>query len=149
MFGKILNAFSELSNKLASELGKDNDFLEAACAAVALVAAADGTIEDSEREKAVRVISNHKTLGSVYRPNQIEACMESMFLKVKDASGRYELAQELDDLGNKSNGAQMADYVYLIAKDVASADGSIAPEETEVLNKLAKRMRVNTSKFDF
>lgn len=149
MFGVFTRKVMDLTNKLISDLGKDEDFLEAACAAVALIAAADGSIEDSEREKAVRVISNHKTLGSVYKVHQIETCMESMFRKVKDASGRQELAQELDDLKGKSNGAQMADYVYLIAADVAAADGSVAPEETEVLKKLAKRLRVDPSKFEF
>ncbi|WP_286202112.1 TerB family tellurite resistance protein [Ochrobactrum sp. SFR4] len=43
----------------------------------------------------------------------------------------------------------MAEDVYLIALDIANADGEVEPEEDAVLKKIAARLGVDTSKFDF
>lgn len=43
----------------------------------------------------------------------------------------------------------MAEDAYLIALDIANADGDLEPAEEAVLKKLAARLGVDASKFDF
>lgn len=149
MFGLLKRAVTAGATEVKAEYGENKDFLEAVCAAVALVAAADGDIEETERRKAVSIITNHSTLGKLYKQNDIESVSEAMFKKAKDSSGRQQLARELDDIKARPNGAQMAEDVYLIAVDIANADGEVEPEEDVVLKKIAARLGVDASKFDF
>lgn len=149
MFGLLKRAVSAGASEVKAEYGENKDFLEAVCAAVALVAAADGDIEESERRKAVSIISNHSTLGKLYKQVDIENTAEAMFKRAKEASGRQQLARELDDIKSRPNGGSMAEDVYLIAVDIANADGEVEPEEDVVLKKIAARLGVDASKFDF
>lgn len=149
MFGLLKKIGGAAAKEVKAEYGQNKDFLEAVCAGSALVAAADGEIEDSERTKVVSIITNHAQLSKLYDRNTIEQTAEAMFKKAKDASGRQSLAREMDDIKNRPDGATMCEDVYLIALDIAGADGEIEPEEQVVLEKIAKRLNIDTSKFDF
>ena len=149
MFGVLKRAFSAGATEVKAEYGENKDFLEAVLAAVALVAAADGDIEESERRKAVSIVTNHQTLGKLYKQNDIETTAELMFKRAKDVSGRQQLARELDDIKSRPNGTSMAEDVYLIALDIANADGEVEPQEDVVLKKIAARLGVDPNKFDF
>lgn len=149
MFGALKKAFGAGAREIKAEYGENKDFLEAVCAASALVAAADGDIEESERRKVVSIISNHSTLSKLYQTNVIEATAETMFKRAKDASGRQSLAREMDDIKSRPDAAQMAEDVYLIALDIANADGEVEPAEDAVLKKIAARLGIDASKFDF
>lgn len=145
----LKKAFKAGSTEISAAYGENKDFLEAVCAGVALVAMADGEIEETERRKALSIITNHSVLGKLYKQNDIEATGERMFKLAKDASGRQQLARELDDIKGRPTGAQMADDVYLICLDIANADGQVEPEEDVVLKKIAARLGVDTTRFDF
>ena len=120
MFGALKKAFGAGAKEIKADYSQNKDYLEAVCAASALVAYADGDLEDSERSKVVRTISQHPTLGKMYQQTVIEG---------RDGS--------------------MAEDVYLVALDVAHADGQVEPEEAEVLKKIAARLGVDISKFEF
>jgi len=149
----MFNLFKKIAKNTTQEImasyGGNKDFLEAVCAACALVANADGNIEDSEKTKAISVVNNHPTLSQMYQQKDIETCLETMFKRAKDASGRQMLARELDDIKGAENGAKMSDDVYLMALDIAGADGNVGDDEKAVLAKIAKRLGVDTSKFEF
>lgn len=149
MFSALKKAFGAGAREIKAEYGENRDFLEAVCAASALVAAADGDIEEVERRKVVSIVSNHPTLSKVYQSNVIEATAETMFKRAKDASGRQSLAREMDDIKGRPDGAQMAEDVYLIALDIAGSDGEIEPAEDAVLKKIAARLGIDATKFDF
>lgn len=149
MFGSLKKAFGAGAKEIKAEYSENKDFLEAVLAASALVAAADGDIEETERRKVISVVSNHATLSKLYASNVIESTADTMFKRAKDASGRNQLARELDDVKNRPGGQQMAEDAYLIALDIANADGELEPQEAEVLKKIAARLNVDTSKFDF
>ena len=76
----------DLLNKLKSGVEKqinpayaqNTDFLEAAIAASALVAAADGTIDQGEREEAINLLVSHKTLGALYGASKIRDTAAAM-----------------------------------------------------------------------
>lgn len=149
MFGALKKAFGAGAKEIQADYSQNRDYLEAVCAASALVAYADGELEDTERTKVVSVISNHPTLGKMYQQAIIEQTADAMFKRSKDSSGRQQLARELDDIKGRAEGPRMAEDVYLIALDVANADGQVEPQEAEVLKKVAGRLGVDPSRFDF
>ena len=149
MFGALKKALGAGAKEIKAEYGENKDFLEAVCAASALVAAADGDIEESERRKVVSVIQNHPALSKLYASNIIEQTADTMFKRAKDSSGRQLLARELDDVKTRPNGSQMAEDAYLIALDIANSDGELEAAEEAVLKKLAARLGVDASKFEF
>lgn len=149
MFGVLKKALGAGSREVAAAYGENKDFLEAVCAGVALVAAADGDIEENERQKAVRILANHQDLSKLYKQPDIEQTLETMFRRAREASGRQQLAREIDDIKSRPNGAKMAEDVYLVALDIAHADGELEPAEEAVLKKLAARLGVDPSRFEF
>ena len=153
VFGALKRAFGAAAGgvvkELSAEYGANTDFLEAVCAAAALVAASDGEIEPGERTKIIALVQKHPQLGKLYNLSIIEQTAEKMFQRAGDASGRQGLARELDDIKGRPNGQTMGEDVYLVALDVASADGEVEPQEEVVLKKIAARLGVDASKFDF
>lgn len=149
MFGFLKKAVGAAAKEVQADYSQNRDYLEAVCAAAALVAFADGELEDSERQKIIRICTSHKTLSKFYKPDEIERTVDEMFKRAKDKYGRNQLALELDDIKGRPNASQMADDIYLIACDISMADGELEPEEEAVLKKLAGRLGVDTSKFEF
>ena len=150
LFGALKKAVGAGAAASATELkarySENKDFLEAVCAATALVAAADGEIEDSERGAVQRLIGGNEKISSIYKPHEITECAEKMLVLAKTHSGKQALARQLDDI--KGN-ATMCEDAYLVALDIAYADGELEPAEEGVLKKIASRLNVDASKFDF
>lgn len=149
ILGGLKKAFSGAAREVSAEYGQNKDFLEAVCAGVALVAFADGELEDSEKLKAKDIVGTHSVLSKLYSRDVIEQTLSTMFGRAKDASGRQALARELDDIKGKPNGPQMSEDVYLIAVDIANADGELEEPEKVVLKKIADRLGVDPQKFEF
>lgn len=149
MFGALKKAFGAGAREVQANYSQNKDYLEAVCAASALVAMADGELEEVEKNKVIALLTNHSTLGKMYDRATVENTADAMFKRAKDASGRQSLARELDDIKGRPDGAQMAEDVYLIAVDVSAADGEVEPEEKVVLEKIANRLGVDPAKFTF
>lgn len=151
LMSAIKGAFVSGAKELNKEYGKTDDFLNAICASCALIAYADGTCEDSEKKKAIEVLTGHTQLASLYQRGQIENALNSALSHATTASGKQELARQLDRVLGLPNGTQMADDVYLVAVDVASSNShhSVGEDEQRVLDKLANRLHVDPSKFEF
>jgi tellurite resistance protein TerB len=137
-FKKLIGGVDRQINPKYSE---NKDFLEACCAAAASVAMADGSIDDSERDTVIDILSNHAVLGKVYSSTEIKTTADTMFRRAGTNSGKLSLAREVEDV--KGKGAAMAQDVYMVALDVAMADGDLAPEEEKVLERLATRLGVD------
>jgi tellurite resistance protein TerB len=149
MFGMFKKVIGAGAREVSANYSQNKDYLEAVCAASALVAMADGELEDSEKSKVISLLSSHATLGKMYDRATIEATADTMFKRSKDSSGRQSLARELDDIKGRADAMQMAEDVYLIAVDVSMADGQMEDEEKAVLVKIAARLGVDPSKFEF
>ena len=150
MFGAFKKAVGAAlgagSKEIQARYSQNKDFLEAVCAGVALVAAADGEIEDSERGAILRLVGGNETIKAIYKPHEISECAERMLDKATTMSGKQQLARELSDI--KGN-TQMCEDVYLIANDIAYADGELEEPEKVVLAKIAKMLNVNADAFQF
>lgn len=149
--GALKSAFTNGVKELNKEYGKTSDFLNGVTASCALVIYADGTAEESEKKKAMDVLTGHTQLSSLYPRAAIESALSSALSHAQTASGKQELARQLDSVLALPNGKQMAEDVYLVAVDCASANSrhEVGEQEQGVLNKLAKRLGVDPSKFEF
>jgi tellurite resistance protein TerB len=147
----LKSAFASGAKELNKEYGKTEDFLKGVTASTALVIYADGTAEDSEKQKAMEVLTSHTQLSSLYNRQQIESALSAALSHGQTASGRQELARSLDRVLALPNGKEMADDVYLVALDVAASNSrhEIGEQEQGVLDKLAHRMGVDPKKFEF
>lgn len=140
--GKLKNAFSGSVAKVSGR----TDFLEAVCAASALIAVADGEIEDSEVEATTKTILANKILSGAFDARTIENTADQMFNRAKAGrSGRLGLYKEVDDIASD---AELAEIVFVTALDIAESDGQIEPEEQKVLDNLAQRLKVDAKKFE-
>lgn len=147
--GLVARIAGGVKREISAEYSQNKDFLEAVCAAVALVAIADGDIEESEKRSAISIVTSHPTLGKLYQHNEIEDCLTRMFSQAKTGTGRASLGRELADVKGKPNSPQMCEDVYLVAADIAAADGDTDEKETAVLAKIAGFLGVDPQKSIF
>lgn len=137
MFG-----FGKKASDAVKKFSGKTDFLEAVCAACALVASADGTIDDAEIAACKKAIMASKALSEGFDQRTIEACIEKMLDRAGGGRvGRAGLWKEVDEGVTKD--AEQAEAVVLSALDVAEADGNIGDKEKAVLDQLASRAKVN------
>ena len=137
----IAGAFT---GSVAKVSGK-KDFLEAVCAAAALIAVADGEIEDDEVKATTKAIVANKALAG-FDSRTIEATAQSMFDRASQGRvGKVGLWKEIDDV---SSDADMCEAVYVTALDISESDGEIEPAEKAILDKLAQTLKIDPKKYD-
>lgn len=141
MFGKL---FGKKADAVVQKFSGRTDFLEAVCAASALIAAADGEIEDAEIKATVKAVKANKTLANGFDPAMVEATIEKMLNRAAGGRmGRMGLWEEIREIAKD---AELAQAVVLAALDVAEGDGEIEPEEKAVLDRLAKELAVDLNR---
>lgn len=145
MFGSLKKIVGAAAGQAKAQYQGNKDFLEACCAVVALVAYADGQLEQEERTKALQIVSNHATLSKIYRPNDIEATLETMLKRADTHSGRFQLMREIQDVRGKEP-LSMGEDAWLIGLDIAFADGELEAPEVTVLNKIATTLGLDLKK---
>lgn len=140
--------FAALKSKLSGGVNKYSgrkDFLEAVCAAAALVAAADGEISDAEVDQTVKAVSSNANLSAAFRSQEIERVADVMLKRAQGGRvGRQGLFTEIEQI---SADHDMAETVLLSALDVAD-HGGIDAKEKEVLAKIAQRLGLNLANYD-
>lgn len=142
MFAKLKEKFSGSVNKYSGR----KDFLEAVCAACALIAAADGEVEDEEVTQTVKGIASNPNLSGSFSSREIEATAEAMLKRAQGGRvGRAGLFKEIEDIASDHD---MAETVLLTALDVADSDGQVEPQEKEVLSKIAQKLGLNLASYD-
>ena len=142
MFAKLKAKLSGASKKVSGRL----DFLEAVCAASALVAAADGDVSREEEKAAKDAIAASSVLSNAFKANQIAKTADTMFARaLQGRTGRLGLYKEIDDIASND---ELGEIVYTTALDIAEADGNICDKESAVLEKIAGRLGVNPANFD-
>lgn len=140
IFGNLKSKFSGSVKKFSGQ----KDFLEAVCAAAALVAYADGSASDSEIASTIKAITSNAELAGAFDSREIEKTADTMLQRAAGGRVRASLMKEIGDI--KSNN-DMAEVVLLTALDVADNDG-ISAEEKAVLAKIAKELGLDLAKFD-
>jgi tellurite resistance protein len=142
MFGGI---FKGKAKDAINQFSGNKDFLEGLCAAAALVAAADGTIDDSEVDQAVNVIKSNSAVSAGFGAHEIELCFGKMAPKTSTRSGKMELKREISEVLERDKTGKLGQAIVLAAIDVADM-GGIDAKETEVLKSLAELCGQNYDK---
>lgn len=142
----MLKMLQEKLSGGANRLQGRTDLLEAVCAASALVAAADGTIDDNEIDATVKAVTSNEALNTAFQARQIEGCIQRMLERAQGGRvGQMGLYKELDDVAPNADDSEL---VILTALDVADADGSVDEEEHKVLEKIASRLGLKLSNYE-
>lgn len=129
-------------NKFSGRL----DFLQGVAAAAALIAAADGDIEDAEVRATVKTIASHPGLSTAFQLREIETTADLMLKRAQAGrSGKLGLWKEVEDVASDP---EMAEVIFVTALDIAEADGEIEAAEQTVLDKLAQILSVDPRKFE-
>ncbi len=140
--------FAKLKQKLSGSVNKYSgrkDFLEAVCAASALVAAADGDVSDAEVAQTVKAITSNAQLSAAFRTSDIERTADEMLKRAQGGRvGRAGLYKEIEDIRADHD---MGETVLLSALDVAD-HGGIDDKEKEVLAKIASSLGLNLANYD-
>lgn len=141
MFGKL---FGKKAEAAVQKFSGRTDFLEAVCAGAALIAAADGEIEDSEVDATVKAVKANKPLAQGFDQLTIDKTINTMLERAGGGRvGRSGLRKEVIEIAKDP---EMAEAVILTALDVAEADGEIEPAEQKVLEALAKDLGVDLAR---
>jgi tellurite resistance protein len=138
MFSALKNLLTSGANKVAGK----TDYLEGTTAICALVAAADGSIDDSEYEAAVNTIKANKTLGGAFPEHQISARLERDFDKAKTRPGRLELKREIAEVKDFDS----KEMALMTALEVAD-QGGISDDEMKVLKECAGIFGLDLNKY--
>lgn len=141
MFGKM---FGRKADAVVQKFSGRTDFLEAVCAAAALVAAADGEIEDAEVKATVKAVKANKALSGGFDQSAIEASINKMLDRA--GGGRVGRSGLWDEIREVAKDPEMSQAVVLTALDVAEGDGEIEPAEKIVLERLAKDLSVDLNR---
>lgn len=143
MFGKLKERLSGGAKKLQGK----TDLLEGICAMTALVAAADGEIEDAEVGAIFDALTTHALLGEAFSSSEIERVLDAQLKRAKGGmAGKLALKREIEEMKAK-NPSDELEMALMISIDVAASDGEIEPEEKPVLEDLAKRLGFSLSSY--
>lgn len=122
---------------------KSQDFRDAVLAISALVAAADGTIDQSERDKVKRLIMNNEAL-SHFTPSDLGKQFEAYIPKALDEFAALDLFKIVGKLRGKVDEADMAVKIALI---IANADGNFADSEKTVVRDIIAKLGLQAADY--
>jgi len=138
MFGfikKMKGAGAELANK--SIKAENKDLMEAMVSAAALIAFADGELEDEELAKIGKIIDSSKALEAFGTEATQYLDKQCATLEASYRMGRLDVMKEIADCkGNKDE----SEMVLIMAIEVAFADGEMEPEEEKELTAIAGKL---------
>jgi len=139
----MLAMFKSLVGDKAKKFSGKTDFLEAVCAASALVATADGDLDDSELLAAVAAVKSNAALSGAFDARAIETTMDKMCSRAVGRVGKAGLFREIEDVKADHD---MSETVLLVALDVADS-GGISDDEKAVLAKIASTVGLDLAKY--
>jgi tellurite resistance protein TerB len=135
------------SEALKTQVGKfkSKDFAEASMAASALIAAADGSIDSSERSKVAAFISSNDTL-SVFNVADLRASFEKYCDKLTSDYdfGKIECIQVIGKLRTKPDAGRA---VVQIACIIGKADGDFDNDEKTAVKEICQALGIDASEF--
>jgi len=142
MFG---NMFKSNAKEAINKFAGNTDYLEGMSAACALVAAAEGGIDDTEYDKTVAVIRANSAISSAFNAQQIESTFSRMTPKTSTRSGKSELKNEIREVIARDKTGQMGTAILLACLDVAD-EGGIGAQEEAVMRDIAVICNVSYDK---
>jgi tellurite resistance protein TerB len=128
----LFSSIQDLANSAGANINKfkNNNFKEAVVSICALVAAADGTIDPSERTKVAQAIQRNEAL-KVFDASELGRLFTKYVDEALDEFGQIDLYSRVGKIsGNRE------------AAITANADGTFAPEEKDVVKKILGALKL-------
>ncbi|MBF0209761.1 MAG: tellurite resistance TerB family protein [Desulfamplus sp.] len=145
---KLKEGAMELQSQLVTQVKqfKNKNFADATMAVCALVSAADGTIDATERKKTAAFISSNDML-SVFDVSQLQQTFNTYCDKlVKDFDfGKIDLLQVVSKLKKTPPQARAAVQVAIL---IAGADGNFDADEKNVIREICRSLDLDPTEFD-
>lgn len=143
-FDDVMGKISDGVDKIASEVKKfkNKDFMKATVASCVRVAAADGNIDSSEKQKTLGFIQRNEVL-SVFKTSDVVSffneCVDHLDFDMTIGKG------ELDKHIVKMKGKPEAALLLQVCCAVGEADGDFDDNERRVVRELAGLLNMSTS----
>lgn len=142
----MLNFFKKKAGNMSNELKKveNRDLMEAIVGGSLLVAAADGSIDESELLSLEAQISSNQNLQHFGAEigqtiNRFEQQLNAGF-----RLGKMKIMREIEDIkGNQDD----AEEVFINMLTIAEADGEIDPKEMNILQEVGNKLSIRLSDY--
>lgn len=148
LWDQLKQSAQSMSEDLKTQTGKfkNKDFAEASMAMCALIAAADGTIDASERSKTAGFITSNDTL-SMFPADQLRATFDKYCDKLQSDYdfGKIEAIQAIGKLKRKEDQARAVIQVGII---IGGADGVFDKDEMRAVRDACNAAGIPPSDFD-
>lgn len=146
MFG-FGNLLKKVDN--AAHFKGNLDILEGIVASAVLVAYADGSLDPKEEQEAIEAITNNKSVVEAgFTPVDVSNTWNKFINKRPGSfSGKIQLRREIQEAVGRAGGVTVSEDIFLVAADVAMADGSIGDAEKKELAEIAKTVGIDPSKY--
>lgn len=139
---------TQLNEDLKIKVGqfKNASFADASMAMCALVAAADGTIDSSERQKTAAFIMNNDTL-KVFDTSELQAKFNYYCDKLQSDYdfGKIEAIQSISKLKKKADQARAVIQIGII---IGGADGNFDDDEKVAVREACFAAGISPNEFD-
>ena len=138
MFGflkKVKGAGAELAKK--SVQAENKDLMEAMVCAAALIAYADGELEDEEVTKISQILDSSAALSAFGTEPAQYFDKQCAALEASYRMGRLTVMKEIADVKDNKEEAEM---VLIMAIEVAFADGEMEEAEDKELKVIASKL---------
>ncbi|MBF0378498.1 MAG: tellurite resistance TerB family protein [Desulfamplus sp.] len=145
---KLKESAIELQGQLVTQVKQfqNKNFADATMAVCALVSAADGNIDTTERKKTATFISSNDMLA-VFDVSQLQQSFNTYCDKlVKDFDfGKIDLLQIVGKLKKTPPQARAAIQVAVL---IAGADGNFDDNEKNVIREICRSLDIDPKEFD-
>ena len=142
--GKVNSMNQNLKTKISQF--KNADFANAAMAMCALVSAADGNIDSSERQKTASFIMSNETL-KVFDPSELREKFNFFCDKLTQDFdfGKIECIQTISKAKKNEGQARAVIQIGII---IGGSDGNFDPDEKKIVKEACNAVGINPEEFD-
>jgi tellurite resistance protein TerB len=125
---------------------KNKDFLNAAMAGSALVAMADGSVSQEEKQKMIKFIENNDALSVFSTSDVIKAFQE--FVGQLEFDKDIGEAKAFQALGRMKSNVDASRLLVRMIIAVAASDGNFDASEKAVARRISKELNINPVEFE-
>ncbi len=148
IWDNIKSSVSNMSSSLKTSVAKfkNKEFSDACIAMCALIAAADGTVDATERQKTAALIMNNDIL-KIFPADDLRSKFDEYCNKLGTDYdfGKISLIQVLGKLQNKPDQARAVIQIGIV---IGGADGNFDQAERKIVKEACHAVKLNPAEFD-
>lgn len=145
---RLKDNVASMSNSLQTNVSKfkNADFANGTMAMCAMIAAADGSIDGSEKSKTAALITNNETL-KIFPASELKEKFDFFCNKLSADFdfGRIEALQAIGKLRKKEDQARAVIQIGII---IGSADGNFDKDEKKAVRDACNALGISPAEFD-